>query len=512
MPVQQDLGLLQRLAYLQAGGKDTGQSTLDKINAISGTVEKGLSDYLTIKKFKDERDKAELERQKLIQENTPLVNVAGGDFPEQTAQRTAQTFKQPLSVQDLTQGKLVSGVNPATKKPYDTYMNPATGESSNEPTSAIGGNAMLDGQYMPSPIVKNVPIRQIPSIEQGVDEATKRAEIAKPLMDEFGKANVEQAQKLAHTKAILPKTQKLISDEQLGGYYNLKTKQFSVEKPVNDPSIPLSNADMQKYALQQGKPTNSINSVTWETATPEQRRLAEQMVKGNVIPTDLGFRDRGAVVVLANEYAFKNGLPFRSYEGNIKKGTAQDFAYGKTAQKSDSLNLALSHSDAAKESFKALDSFDNRLINIPINKFKAYTDDDKVLSLGADLVALRGELANVFKATGATDQEIAAWHDVLNDSLTPNQAVNVINEVQKLLAGRLQGIEYRQENVMKGGSFNRDILTPQSKEIMANNPKIKKPISKENKKDQYGYSIGETKVAPNKITYKYIGTNRWLPK
>lgn len=213
------------------------------------------------------------------------------------------------------------------------------------------------------------------------------------------------------------------------------------------------------------KPKTMSLGMTWESADPELQSLAKAVVAGNVRSTDLGFRDRSVVMKLANEYANQQGIPFRSYEGNVKEKAAIDFATGKTAQKADSLNLSLTHADRALENFKKLENMKASLLNTPINRLREKTNDPNIIALGNDLNALRGELANVFKQSGATDQEIASWNKYLNEDLTPIQSKSALHEVQKLLSGRLSGIEYRQKNI-SSGSVNRKIISPESELIM----------------------------------------------
>ncbi len=151
MPYQPNLDLLQQLGYYGAGGKDPGQRDIDKINQLSGTIDKGLMDYLSIRKAKDDRLKAELERQKLQQENTPLVNIVGGQTHTQTQANVNQVMKQPIPAQDLISGRL------------DTT-------------------------------------------QQGLEDIGRSVKQGQDIYNKYGTANVEQAQKIAATRFYDPKT------------------------------------------------------------------------------------------------------------------------------------------------------------------------------------------------------------------------------------------------------------------------------------------------------------------
>lgn len=68
--------LIQKLSFYQAGGKDPGTSTLDKLNTTSDIIGKTVSDVLAIKKQQLEGQKTAQETQKLAGENTPYRDVA----------------------------------------------------------------------------------------------------------------------------------------------------------------------------------------------------------------------------------------------------------------------------------------------------------------------------------------------------------------------------------------------------------------------------------------------------
>ena len=105
---QQNLDLLTRLAYLQAGGRDPGQIDIDKINSIFGGVSnvgKSLMDYATTKAA---LDKAELERRKLEQETMPAYRAVGGTSPQETKLNLQGVMKSPIPAEDLISGQLAS--------------------------------------------------------------------------------------------------------------------------------------------------------------------------------------------------------------------------------------------------------------------------------------------------------------------------------------------------------------------------------------------------------------------
>lgn len=145
------LSLLQESGYYGAGGRDPGQRDVDKISSIGsslGGAGKSLMDYVTLR---EAMKKAELERQKLKQENMPLVNIVGGQTPVQTQANVNQVMKQPIPAQDLISGRL------------DTT-------------------------------------------QQGLEDIGRSVKQGQDIYDKYGTANVEQAQKIANTRFYDPKT------------------------------------------------------------------------------------------------------------------------------------------------------------------------------------------------------------------------------------------------------------------------------------------------------------------
>jgi hypothetical protein len=203
-----------------------------------------------------------------------------------------------------------------------------------------------------------------------------------------------------------------------------------------------------------------------ETASPQMRSLAEQMARGNVLPSDIGMRDRGLVVALANEWAQKNNQPFQSYLGNVRKGEAQNLAYGKQGMNALSLNTALGHVSDAMDAYDGVNNTDINALNKPLNWLRKNSNDPNIIKLGLNLNALQGELANVFKNSGGTDQEIAQWRTYLNEDLTPAQAAGAMQKIGQLLNSRIGAIQYQQQNVMEGGINQRQLISPKSLKTM----------------------------------------------
>lgn len=239
---------------------------------------------------------------------------------------------------------------------------------------------------------------------------------------------------------------------------------FAPEEKVMTTQQALDAGSVQKGTVIKDLPrANSTDQVSWATATPQQQSLAQAMYEGRVRPSDIGFRDRGKVTLLANEYATQNGLPpFRSYNADVNATMAKYATSGKLGQNALSLNTALGHAASAYDSYESIGNTNQEWLNVPINKLKEKTNDPNVIALGINLNALQGELANVFKNSGATDQEISHWQKYLNENLTPSQFNGALAKIDDLLKSRLSAMDYQRS---QAGGGNGSLISPHAKEI-----------------------------------------------
>lgn len=231
--------------------------------------------------------------------------------------------------------------------------------------------------------------------------------------------------------------------------------------PLKQSQVAENQAKAKWYNIRSpGGAQSYLGNLSWETASPQQQNLAEALAKGNIRPSDIGYRDRGQIVLLANEYAKEKGIPFQSYTGDVHAGMAKSLAYGKLGQNSLALNTAIGHTATASDAFEAVKNTDIAFLNRPINLLRKETNDPNIVKLGLTLNALKGELANVFKASGSTDQEIGSWAEYLNENLTPSQAMGAIEQIDVLLRSRIDALKYQQHDVMDNAPSERTLVSP----------------------------------------------------
>jgi hypothetical protein len=211
-------------------------------------------------------------------------------------------------------------------------------------------------------------------------------------------------------------------------------------------------------------PGNTTAGISYETASPAQQKLAKARYEGRLRSSDLSFRERGMINMLADQYGQSiGGKPFNAADADVNYAMTKFSTSGKMGQNALSLNTALGHLDSAYDSYQKVGNTNQAWLNTPINELKAGTNDPDVIALETNLVALQGELANVFKNTGGTDQEINKWRNVLNNRLTPQQYIAIARKVDELLRSRLSAMEYQRSTA--GGGTGAPLLSPKGKKI-----------------------------------------------
>lgn len=124
--------LAQKIAFYQAGGKDPGTDTLDKVNTGIGVVDKAIKDVLATKKAQYDNQKTLAETKKLQTENSPVTEVLG--TPAVKSQILAAE-NAPIPAQDLISGRLdtrQAGIDAANKTAHsyqNTFGNATVGQT-----------------------------------------------------------------------------------------------------------------------------------------------------------------------------------------------------------------------------------------------------------------------------------------------------------------------------------------------------------------------------------------------
>ena len=161
------------------------------------------------------------------------------------------------------------------------------------------------------------------------------------------------------------------------------------------------------------------------------------------LPSGMALRTPYWQGILQRTALYDNAFDATQY--NVRMGVKKDFTAGSAAKNIRSLNTAVGHLETLSKAAKELDNAPVQVWNYIANKGITATGDPSVTKFNAAATAVEGELANVFKNTGATDQEIKAWRDNLSTSFSKEQLSGSINTVIDLLGGRLGALRNQYE-------------------------------------------------------------------
>jgi hypothetical protein len=161
------------------------------------------------------------------------------------------------------------------------------------------------------------------------------------------------------------------------------------------------------------------------------------------LPTGFALRSPYWQSILARTALYDTSFDATQYQVRLR--LRNDFASGKAAANIRSLNTAVNHLDTLSKKAKGLENSSVQFWNKVANRGLTETGDPRVVEFNNAATAIEGELANVFKNTGATDQEIKAWKANINASQSPEQLRGGINTVIELLGGRLGALQSQYE-------------------------------------------------------------------
>ena len=215
-------------------------------------------------------------------------------------------------------------------------------------------------------------------------------------------------------------------------------------------------------------PTGGNSAVTGEAALqgldPETADLVKRIADYKfVMPTGTALRDKQLqrAITLASSY----DPSFDPTQYANRQKLRGDFTSGKSAQNVRSLNTAVAHLGKLNEAGTALQNTSFPLWNTVANAAAEATGDPRIANFKTAATAVAGELANVFKNTGGTDQEINKWMANIHASQSPAQIKGTIQTAVDLLGGRLKALQDQYATGM-GKPANFHLLSNESRKVL----------------------------------------------
>lgn len=169
---------------------------------------------------------------------------------------------------------------------------------------------------------------------------------------------------------------------------------------------------------------------------------------------------------------------FDAAQYSVRMQLRKDFTSGKSGQNVTRLNTVLGHLDSLKAAADKLGNIGLTKANTLKNWMLSNVGDPRVKNFEMSANAVESELANVFKGTGATDQEIKAWRQNLSSSASGEQLRGAIDSAIELLSSRMMALQDQYEKGL-GRPKDFHFLNDKSRKILTKlgkNPDTMDPI------------------------------------
>ena len=221
------------------------------------------------------------------------------------------------------------------------------------------------------------------------------------------------------------------------------------------------------------KTGSDIKDLGVKGSTAQPSGVGDVLAKYSIQPGDTGqavmdkIKATDPVTAAAIERVRKYDAPSSSFPTNPRKGTNQltksqvegilgmvdptwredqykvigemkhDYTSGKTGKNISNLNQGVHHLNTMLNTIKGQTGVGIPSLNKLIQGAQEEAGFTGALKGKLDVTAVSGELANIFKQSGATDEEISAWRQSIKPNMTNRQAEAVVEGGMDLLAGRL---------------------------------------------------------------------------
>ena len=259
------------------------------------------------------------------------------------------------------------------------------------------------------------------------------------------------------------------------------------------------------------------NDAALEGLTEDQKGIIKGLTNYNYPwPGSFAMRDPKWVALMGR--AEKYDPEFNAAEYQVRYNLRKSFTSGKDKDNLLALNTAIGHIDSLVKAKDELANSNWPTANAATNLLAKYfpVSEGLVKRLGVitgvktKFNAVAGEMANIFKRSGATDQEIKSWKSTITDPSTATPAMwdAFINGSLELMGSRISALKDRYESGLgKAKDFgflssaSRGILQGLGVDVDAIDPTpigqktvVKQFVSPSTGKTKYIYSDGTEEI------------------
>ncbi len=226
----------------------------------------------------------------------------------------------------------------------------------------------------------------------------------------------------------------------------------------------ISRSGLSVPTLSTGAPNPIEQAKFLQGLPPDVATLVKQLADYKIDPGSFSVKSgltRSQMLALVSQYD-------PTYDQSQYKSRAalrQNFTSGQGAQNIRSINTAVQHLGELQKAANALGGGPIGAVNWVGNVASQLIGQPQVNKFDVAATAVESELANVFKGTGASDQEIKAWRSSISPNMSPSQLRATIQSAVDLMAGRLSALQSQWQSGM-GKPADFQILNDNAKSIL----------------------------------------------
>lgn len=207
--------------------------------------------------------------------------------------------------------------------------------------------------------------------------------------------------------------------------------------------------------------------------SPQEQNLVKGMADYKLDPAKtFGLRNDLRAKYISYAQQYEPSFDMSQYTNRQKVN--QDFTSGKTAVKVTGLNTAIKHAanlynsiDSTPDSgiFSGIKPINALTRSTVSNLFSGSPGSKGMTAEDSSLTAIAGELANIMKQTGATDQEIDKWIQAYDRNASKENKKQYVKTGMELLTGRLKAFEEQYERGV-GKKYPGQLISPTSQQLL----------------------------------------------
>lgn len=236
--------------------------------------------------------------------------------------------------------------------------------------------------------------------------------------------------------------------------FNIQQAAASGSGSATVPTVPMTSNGTASKAGQ----VAFLASLPTDLATTI-KAIAEYRQNPSSIPSKqykgAGLLNQGQVLSLVEQY----DPTYNQTQYATRQAALTNFASGKYSQNVTALKTAVGHISDLAKNFSAINNTAFTPYNWAKNNIDRNIGGGSISKLRTNADAVAGELAAVFKASGATDTEISSWRQNLTPNMSPAQSKAWIEQALDLMGTRLGVLDDQYRSALgkpKDGGFLSD--------------------------------------------------------